>query len=97
MGSVRLGSFTSSPAKVMLFQASAEKSAPTMAAPNTDRVARLKGAAPKKRPPRKLASIACSFASPRKGTTTSSARAAILATVNRFCTHLAVLTPRVLM
>jgi hypothetical protein len=94
--SVRCGSFTSSPAKQMLFHASEENSDPTMAAPKVISNARLSPASPRNCPPPKLAETVAESLRPSRGTIASRARAATLVIVNRFCVHLAALMPRVL-
>ena len=91
-GRLRLGFCTSAAAKVTLFQASLEKSDPTIAAPTTGTIARLQSPVPQKAAKLAAATSGCrNSVSPQM---TSTASAPTLATVNMVWIAAPSLTPR---
>src|SRR5215207_7444613 len=78
-GRLRVGFLTSAAAKVTLFHASLEKSDPTIAAPITGNTARLQSPVPQKL--EKLAAATSARRNRVRPSSTSTARAPILATL----------------
>src|SRR5271168_2946683 len=94
-GRSRLGLRTSAAAKVTLAHASAENSAPTIAAPNTPAPAIDIDGVPKNAvEPPKFAWSATGFGNSTHPTTTIRHSDRIFAVVNEFCSHLPMLRPR---
>ena len=94
-GRLRLGLRTSPAVKVTLFQASEEKSEPTMATPTSRTESKFQPALRQKSV--KLLATASGLRPTRKPAPTRPSRAPILAKVKTFCTMAPVRMPRVLL